>query len=137
MSLLILDDVKKHFGAQEVLKGASLRIDPGDKVGIVGRNGGGKTTLFNMITGEESPDWGTITRRKNSRLGFVPQRPHFEAGVTVRSYVEDGLDETRELVAELEAVGLRMAETSGDQLERLTRQKPKGMFARFNPFRRR
>ena len=122
MSLLILDDVKKHFGAQEVLKGASLRIDPGDKVGIVGRNGGGKTTLFNMITGEESPDWGTITRRKNSRLGFVPQRPHFEAGVTVRSYVEDGLDETRELVAELEAVGLRMAETSGDQLERLMKE---------------
>ena len=46
MSLLALEDLKKHFAAQEVLKGASLVIDPGKKVGIVGRNGGGKTTLL-------------------------------------------------------------------------------------------
>ena len=52
MSLLTLEDVKKHFGAQEVLRGASLTIDPGQKIGIVGRNGGGKTTLFRMIAGE-------------------------------------------------------------------------------------
>jgi len=122
MSLLILNDVKKHFGAQEVLRGASLQIDPGSKVGIVGRNGGGKTTLFHMITGEEAPDWGSITLRRGSRLGFVPQRPHFEPGVTVRAYVESGLDETRALLAELESVGHRMGQAHGEELERLMKE---------------
>ena len=121
MSLLILSDLKKHYGAQEVLRGSSLQIDAGSKVGIVGRNGSGKTTLFHMITGEEHPDWGTLTLRKGSRLGFVPQRPVFGPGVTVRQHVETGLDETRALLAELEAVGERMGTAEGDALGRLMR----------------
>ncbi|MCP3914484.1 MAG: ABC-F family ATP-binding cassette domain-containing protein [bacterium] len=122
MTLLTLKDLKKHFGSQEVLRGASLTIDPGSKVGIVGRNGGGKTTLFRMITGEEHPDWGSITLRKKARLGFVPQRPTFGAGITVRGYVESGLDEVRELIARFEKVGEDMGHASGDELERLMRQ---------------
>ncbi len=122
MSLLILDDLKKHFGAQEVLRGASLAIDPGAKVGIVGRNGGGKSTLFKMITGEEAPDWGKITLRKGARLGTVPQRPVFGPGVTVRAYVEAGLADARKVMAQLEKVGESMGEAEGEQLERLMRQ---------------
>ena len=122
MTLLVLEDLKKHFGAQEVLKGASLTIDPGTKVGIVGRNGGGKTTLFRMITGEEHPDWGKVHLRKGASLGFVPQRPKFDAGETVRQHVTDGLSEARAMLAELEAVGERMAEAEGDELERLMKE---------------
>ncbi len=62
MSLLILEDVQKHFGAQEVLRKASLRIDPGEKIGLVGRNGGGKTTLFRTITGDLQPAKGGVAR---------------------------------------------------------------------------
>src|SRR5688572_28001104 len=51
MTLLVIDGLKKHFGAQEILRGASAKIDPGEKVGLVGRNGGGKTTLFRIIAG--------------------------------------------------------------------------------------
>jgi len=79
MSLLILKDLKKHYGGQEVLRGASLTIEPGTKVGIVGRNGGGKTTLFRMITGEATPDWGQVIVAKGTRLGFLPQHPNFSA----------------------------------------------------------
>jgi len=122
MALLILEDLKKHFAAQEVLQGASLHIDPGSKVGIVGRNGGGKTTLFRMITGEESPDWGRVRLRKGTNLGFVPQRPVFGKGVTVLAYVESGLDRARALIAELEAVGTSMADVEGVELERLMRR---------------
>ncbi|MCP5022979.1 MAG: ABC-F family ATP-binding cassette domain-containing protein [bacterium] len=121
MSLLILHELKKHFGGQEVLRGASLTIEPGTKVGIVGRNGGGKTTLFRMITGEEVPDWGKVVLRRGARLGFVPQHPAF-AGQTVRQYVESGLDEARETAKELEQVGEAMGTADGDDLERLMKE---------------
>ena len=77
MSLLILEDVKKHFGAQEILRGASFRLDPGEKTGLVGRNGGGKTTILRLIEGLEHPDWGSVTLRRGARLGHVSQRPAF------------------------------------------------------------
>ncbi len=122
MTLLVLEDLKKHFGAQEVLKGASLTIDPGSKVGIVGRNGGGKTTLFHMITGEEQPDWGKIHLRKGASLGFVPQRPKFAAGETVRQHVTGGLSEAHAVLAELERIGEEMSAAEGSQLERLMKE---------------
>ncbi|MFT5051086.1 MAG: ATP-binding cassette subfamily F protein 3 [Chlamydiales bacterium] len=119
MSLLILNDVKKHFGAQEVLSGASLQLDAGTKLGLVGRNGGGKSTLLRIIMGEESPDWGSAILAKGTRIGSVPQRPHFEPGQTVREYVEAGLSETRSLLAALERTGEAMADAQDEQLERL------------------
>lgn len=122
MTLLVLEELKKHFGAQEVLSGATLTIDPGSKVGIVGRNGGGKTTLFRMITGEEQPDWGKVHLRKGSSLGFVPQRPKFDAGETVRQHVASGLSEARALLAELEGVGEKMGAAEGSELERLMKE---------------
>jgi ATP-binding cassette subfamily F protein 3 len=122
VSLLILEDLKKHFGAQEILRGTSLRIDPGDKVGLVGRNGGGKTTILRLIEGVEHPDWGTVTLRKGARLGHVEQRPQFDGGMTVRAYVEGGLAEVRAALHELDIVNHRMTELQGVELERLMKE---------------
>lgn len=122
MSLLILENLKKHFGAQEVLRGTSLTISPGQKVGIVGRNGGGKTTLFHMITGEEAPDWGRVVIRKGARMTFVPQRAVFEPDEIVRAHVESGLDAARKVGRELERVGEDMGTAQGAALERLMRE---------------
>ena len=119
MSLLTLEDVKKHFGAQEVLRGASLTIDPGQKIGIVGRNGGGKTTLFRMIAGEETPDWGSVRVRKKARLGVVPQRPKFGEGETAREYVATGLDELHRTIERYEKCAEEMGTAEGEELERL------------------
>lgn len=122
MTLLALDNLKKHYGAQEVLKGASFLLDAGATIGIVGRNGGGKTTLFRIITGEESPDWGTIALRRGARMGFVPQRPVFPAGLSVRDYVESGLDETKGLLARIEVIGEEMGTVEGAALGYLMRE---------------
>jgi ATP-binding cassette subfamily F protein 3 len=122
MSLLIVDEVKKHFGALPLLAGASLRIDPGEKVGLVGRNGGGKTTILRLIEGLETPDWGSVTLRRGARLGHVPQRPVFTPGIRVRAWVEGGLDEIRRTIAELEDVNHRLTEASGEELERLMKE---------------
>jgi len=122
MSLLIATNLKKLYAAQEVLRGATFQIDPGQKVGLVGRNGGGKTTLLRIIEGLEAPDGGSLTIAKGARVGHVPQRPEFAPGVTVRGYVESGLDELTQTIAALEAVNERMGEVDGDELERALKE---------------
>ncbi len=119
MSLLSLVDGKKHYAAQEVLSGASFKLDPGEKIGIVGRNGGGKSTLFRLIEGLDQPDWGRIVVRRDTDLGFVAQRPSFEPGVTVRTFVEAGMQHAQQALQRLEAVALAMAEAQGKTLDTL------------------
>ncbi len=119
MGLLLVNDVAKHFGAQEVLRGATLQIDPGEKVGLVGRNGGGKSTLLRLIEGLERPDRGSITLRKGARLGHAPQAPFFAAGESARAYVTAGMALAREALHESEALADRMEHASGVSLERL------------------
>ncbi len=119
MSVLNVTGLKKILGTQEILRGAELRIERGEKVGVVGRNGEGKTTLLRLIEGEEQPDLGSITLSKGSRIGYVVQRPTFKAGVTVRAWVETGLDEVHAVEAELHRVGERMGEVTGDELDAL------------------
>jgi len=119
MSLLSLEDVKKHYASQEVLSGASFRIDPGEKIGLVGRNGGGKSTLFRLIEGLEVPDWGKVVIRKGTDVGFVAQRPTFEAGTTVRGFVEGGMARAKEALTSLEKVLEEMGEATGDRLDQL------------------
>jgi len=122
MTLLVIDGLKKLFGAQEILRGASAKIDPGEKVGLVGRNGGGKTTLFRIIAGEEAPDYGGVSVRRGARLGVVPQRPMFAAGVSVREYVSGGLADVRQAIHDYEACTASMGEAEGDELERAMRE---------------
>ncbi len=119
MTLLLVENVLRHYGPHEVLRGASLRIERGDKIGVVGRNGGGKTTLLRVMEGEEAPDSGSVTLARDTRLGYVAQRPHFEPGTTVRAYVEAGLEEVHRIARELEQVGELLARSSGTELDRL------------------
>lgn len=119
MSVLNITGLKKILGSQEIFRGADLRVEREEKVGLVGRNGEGKTTLLRLIEGEEHLDAGTITLSKGTRLGYVVQRPDFPAGMTVRQWVEKGLDEVHRLEAELERVGNRMGEADGEELDAL------------------
>jgi ATP-binding cassette subfamily F protein 3 len=119
VSLLIVENVAKHYGAQEVLRGATFQIDPGEKVGLIGRNGGGKTTLLRLIEGDEEPDGGAITVRKGARVGHVPQAPRFAPGESVRHYAEGGLADLRDVERELAALAERMAHAREGELERL------------------
>ena len=75
--LFRLSDVHKSYGTQDVLRGASLQVNPGEHVGLVGRNGAGKTTLFRMVTGEESPDRGDVVRARGLKLGLLEQHVDF------------------------------------------------------------
>ncbi|MCK6445352.1 MAG: ABC-F family ATP-binding cassette domain-containing protein [Planctomycetes bacterium] len=122
MSLLICQDVKKHYGAQDVLRGVTFQIDPGEKLGLIGKNGGGKSTILRLVEGLERPDGGRIQLRKGASLGHVPQMPEFDAGVSVLQYVEQGLAEVRELQRELDQIAERMGHAEGDALEKLVHE---------------
>ena len=71
--MIALSGISKHFGRRALLLDASLQLDPGEKVGLVGPNGSGKTTLFRMLVGEESPDLGEVSVPKRVTLSYFRQ----------------------------------------------------------------
>ena len=117
MSILIVSGLKRQFGAREVLAGADLQVEIGDKIGIVGRNGEGKTTLLRHIEGEEQPDAGKVVIGRGARLGYVRQTPDFAPGQTARAYVETGMDVVREVQAKLTKLEDEMSTAEGDRLD--------------------
>jgi ATP-binding cassette subfamily F protein 3 len=75
--MIIVDNLSKSFGKQGLFDSVSFKVNRRERVGVVGRNGHGKTTLFRMIIGEEEPDEGTIAKPRNYRIGYVEQRISF------------------------------------------------------------
>jgi ABC transport system ATP-binding/permease protein len=86
-NLVNVENITKAYGTTTVLDGVSLGIADGDRIGVVGRNGDGKTTLLRMITGAEPPDSGRVTRTGGVRVATVEQRGRLPAGSSVRSVV--------------------------------------------------
>jgi ATP-binding cassette, subfamily F, member 3 len=101
MSLISLQNVKKFYGRQDVLRGTSFNINPADRVGLIGANGAGKTTLLRLILGKESPDEGQVHRIKGLRLGYLPQDLMSFSGQTLIDLVMDTAEEARAVEAEL------------------------------------
>ncbi|MCB1113309.1 MAG: ABC-F family ATP-binding cassette domain-containing protein [Chlamydiia bacterium] len=71
--LISCKELKKAFGAKEILKGISFSLFPGQKVGVIGPNGAGKSTLLKILTGHETADGGEVVFKKGLQLGYVPQ----------------------------------------------------------------
>ncbi len=88
--MLSIESIVKGYGDQMLLEEASLQINPGERIGLVGRNGHGKTTLLNMIAGIDPPDDGRITCPAGYRLGILPQKIQFSQ-TSVRDEAMTGL----------------------------------------------
>ncbi|MGI9065306.1 MAG: ABC-F family ATP-binding cassette domain-containing protein [Pyrinomonadaceae bacterium] len=112
--LFRLSDVHKSYGTQDVLRGASLQINPGEHVGLVGRNGAGKTTIFRLTNGEETPDQGEVIRARGTRLGLLAQHIHFEAGSTVHESALAAFGHLQQIEHEMHELEHRMAEVGAD-----------------------
>src|SRR5438552_18164640 len=116
--LFRLSEVHKSYGAQDVLRGVSLQINPGERVGRVGRNGGGKTTIFRLIELEETPDRGDVVRARGLNLGFLAQHIHFEKGSTVHESALAAFGRLQQIEHEMHVLEHRMAD-AGDELEKV------------------
>src|SRR5438874_6143060 len=116
--LFRLSEVYKSYGAQDVLRGVSLQINPGEHVGLVGRNGAGKTTIFRMVTGEESPDRGEVVRARDLKLGLLTQHVHFDKGSTVHESALAAFGRLQQIEHEMHELEHRMSD-AGSELEKV------------------
>ncbi|HEY0172744.1 MAG TPA: ABC-F family ATP-binding cassette domain-containing protein [Pyrinomonadaceae bacterium] len=112
--LFRLTEVYKSYGGQDVLRGASLQVNPGEHVGLVGRNGAGKTTLFRLVTGEETPDRGDVVRARGVKLGLLEQHVDFEPGTTVHEAALAAFGQLQSIEHEMHELEHRMAEAPED-----------------------
>jgi len=92
-NLLNAEAVRKSYGRDPVLDGVSLGVAAGERIGVVGRNGGGKSTLLRLLGGAESADSGRVTRAGGVQVGVLEQVGRFPAGASVRTSVVGDRDE--------------------------------------------
>lgn len=102
--LLDMVGVRKTYGDRTLLDNIDFFMKEGDRVGVVGVNGCGKSTFLRVAAGKESPDGGKVSYDPNVRLGYLPQDPPFDPEKTVIDQVEAGLDPTARQIARYEAV---------------------------------
>ena len=120
MSLLTLQNLSLAFGHLPLLDGADLRIESGERICLIGRNGTGKSTLLRVISGEVEPDRGSIWRAPGLRVARLEQDVPGEGDRTVFDEVADGLGELGTLVTAYHRAALA-ADTGPAALERLGR----------------
>jgi ATP-binding cassette subfamily F protein uup len=95
MALLSLSDAHLAFGHVALLDAASLALEPGERIGLIGRNGSGKSSLLKVIAGIEKLDDGLLQQAQGLRIRYVPQEPEFEEAGTVFDAVGEGVAEAR------------------------------------------
>ena len=86
-NLINLENVSKTWGLKTLLDGVSLGVQTGDRIGVVGLNGGGKTTLLEVLTGIEEPDAGRVSHNSNLRMAVVTQRAELDPDDTIADVV--------------------------------------------------
>nr|WP_236075185.1 ATP-binding cassette domain-containing protein [Mariprofundus sp. EBB-1] len=91
MPVMTLNHIDKAFGPQVLLDGVCLSVGRGVRIGLIGRNGEGKSTLLKIMSGEVESDAGQVTLRSGITVAYLPQAPHFDAGQSVFHVVAEGL----------------------------------------------
>jgi ABC transport system ATP-binding/permease protein len=104
MAILVsCNSLAKSFGSRTLFENISLGISEGERLGLIGPNGAGKSTLLKILSGQLEPDSGTISLRRNARVGYVPQETDFPAGKTVAQVIAEAI--AGERLDELERAG--------------------------------
>lgn len=122
MPLLAATNIRHAFGTRTILDGATLSIEPGERVGIVGRNGQGKSTFIKAMVGDLKPDAGEISLAKGARIGYLHQNPNLPEDETLRGAAEAAFAELHKIHEQLNAVFDAMATADSDELERLMKK---------------
>lgn len=117
MNIINIEHIHKVFGEKIIFEDASFGIHEGNKIGIVGINGTGKTSLLRMIAGIEEPDQGQIIRQNGLRIAYLPQNPEFPSQATILSYALEGNSDTDWLIqSNLNRLGITQYDIPIEQL---------------------
>ena len=116
--LFRLSEVHKSYGVQDVLRGASLQVNAGEHVGLVGRNGAGKSTIFRLVRADETADRGDVVRARGVKLGLLDQHVHFKPGSTVHESALAAFGRLQQIEHEMHELEHRMADAA-DDLEKI------------------
>lgn len=110
--ILTANHLRKHFGPEPVLSDVSFQLREGDKVGLIGPNGCGKTTLLNILVGAEETERGSIEKSGDITLGYLEQRPEMITGQTLREQAREALAHLYAIQVEAEEIARKLAEVS-------------------------
>lgn len=114
MNLLTIENMSKSYTERMLFDKVSLGINEGDKIGVIGINGTGKSTLLKIIAGLEEADEGVVTKGKSVRIGYLPQTPEFDENLTVLQNVllnQKAEEEYRNLEGEANAMLIKLGIT--------------------------
>lgn len=118
MNLLTMENISKSYTERMLFDKVSLGIHENDRIGVIGINGTGKSTLLKLIAGIEEPDEGTITKGKQVRIDYLPQTPQFDESLTILENVIEGKtarEEYRNLAGEAKAMLFKLGIEDCDQ----------------------
>ncbi|MEW9095791.1 MAG: ribosomal protection-like ABC-F family protein [Clostridiaceae bacterium] len=114
---LALKEVEKYFGGNRIFSNITFEAQYGERIGLIGRNGTGKTTIFKIIAGVEKQDKGFITIRKNSVVGYLDQIPNFPEQFKVIDVLKTAFEIQYEINKQLKELEIEMAALDGKELE--------------------
>ncbi len=110
--VLTMQDVRKVVHPRrEILKGMTLAFLPGAKIGVLGSNGSGKSSLLRIMAGVDTEHFGEVRRAKGVRIGYLPQEPGLDEALDVRGNVDLGVAAVKGLLTRFEALSMRLGET--------------------------
>ena len=117
--IFTMQDLVKQYGRNDVLNGINLSFYHGAKIGIVGENGSGKSTVLRIMAGEDQEFQGRAAPLKGTTIGFLPQEPVLDNEQTVRENVEQAFGHIKKMIEEFNEISAKMAEPmSDDEMEK-------------------
>ncbi|SEK97385.1 ATP-binding cassette domain-containing protein [Nitrosovibrio tenuis] len=114
MPLLTLEKACLAFGHHALLDQVNLQLDPGERVGLIGRNGGGKSSLLRLLAGEIGPDDGRVWHGPSLRLAYLPQEPELDPALTVFQEVSKGLGPISQVLLDYHEASHLLSESGQD-----------------------
>ena len=122
MSILNVENLNFSFGDKVLLKDVSFRLLKGDHAGLVGANGTGKTTFFNILTGKLIPDEGKVYKPPSVKIGYLDQHSILEKGYSIRNFLKLAFKDLYAIEKEIIVIGDKLTKVNGKDSERLLKQ---------------
>lgn len=116
MTIIAMNNVVKSFAGDLILDKVSLQLEEGERVGLIGRNGEGKSTILKILKGLEEVDSGIVTHKKGAKIGLLEQLSTVDSELVVEEYLRTSFGELHSLEQELRGLELEMATNSNDKL---------------------